>query len=66
MSLSRDALLFSILLMLWAVQTEIGGVDPIAEQQAKLPLLLGGIALLGSVLSSLYSMLEEAEPESSG
>ncbi|WP_275882626.1 hypothetical protein [Halorhabdus sp. BNX81] len=66
MSLSRDALLFSILLMVWVVQIETGGVDPIAEQQAKLPLFIGGIALLGSVLSSLYSMLEEAEPESSG
>jgi len=66
MSLSRDALLFSILLMVGAVQAEIasGGSSTTATDSANIAFFLGLTALFGSALSSLYSPSQDVEPES--
>ena len=55
MSLSRDTLLFSIVLMLWAVQIEASGYgDPGIIIFASLVIGLGG--LIGGFLSSSTSV----------
>jgi len=66
MSLSRDALLFSILLMVGAVQAEIasGGSSTTATDSANIAFFLGLTALFGSAISSLYSPSQDVEPES--
>lgn len=54
MSLTRDALLFSIVMMLWAVQIEASGYGS-SDLMVFASLAIGGIGLAGSFLSSLSS-----------
>lgn len=54
MSLSRDTLLFSIVVMLWAVQIEASGYGS-SDLIVIASLIIGAIGLAGSFLSSLIS-----------
>lgn len=60
MSLPRDTLLFSIVVMLWAVQIEASGYGS-SDTIVLISLLIGGIGLAGSFLSSLTSVSQSPE-----
>lgn len=55
MSLSRDALLFSIVLMLFAVREAVRGYS-MAGGIVLVSLLIGVVALAGSAISSLLAV----------
>ena len=63
MSLPRDVLLFSIVVMLWAVQIEASGYG---SSDRIVVIALGGAAvgLLGSILSALRAADRSAETDS--
>jgi len=65
MSLPRDALLFSIVLMLWAVRIEASGYGS-SGGIVLTSLVVGVIGLVGSVLSSLRSVDRGAGADSEG
>jgi hypothetical protein len=60
MSLSRDTLLFSIVLMLWAVRIETRGYGA-SGTVVLASLAVGVVGLAGSALSSLASATEPPE-----
>ena len=62
MSLTRDLLLFSIVVMLWAVQIEASGYGS-SDSIVLASLVIGGIGLAGSFLSSLSSASKSPEFE---
>ncbi len=64
MSLSRDVLLFSIVLMLWAVQIEASGYGSSGDIVLA-AFGVGVVGLIGSFLSSLYAVSQSPEPDSS-
>ncbi len=64
MSLSRDVLLFSIVLMLWAVQIEASGYGT-SNNIVIASLGVGLIGLIGSFFSSLNALSQAPETDSS-
>ena len=64
MSLSRDVLLFSIVLMLWAVQIEASGYGT-SNNIVLASFGIGLIGLIGSFFSSLNAVSQIPEPDSS-
>ena len=64
MSLPRDTLLFSIVVMLWAVQIEASGYGS-SDTVVLTSLAIGGIGLAGSFLSSLSSINQRPESDPS-
>lgn len=54
MSLSRDVLLFSVVVMVWSVQIEARGYGS-SESIVLAALAIGVIGLVGSIVSSLYA-----------
>ncbi|MFD1686260.1 hypothetical protein [Halobellus litoreus] len=64
MSLSRDVLLFSIVLMLWAVQIEASGYGT-SNSIVLTSLGIGLFGLIGSFVSSLNVADQTTEPDSS-
>lgn len=64
MSLSRDVLLFSIVLMLWAVQIESSGYGT-SNNIVITSLGIGLIGLIGGFFSSLNALSQDPEPDSS-
>lgn len=63
MSLPRDALLFSIVLMLWAVQIETSGYGS-SESMVFASLGLGLIGLAGSFFASMTSVDQSPDADS--
>ncbi len=63
MSLSRDVLLFSIVMMLWAVQIEASGYGS-SDSIVLASLGIGVIGLIGSVFSSLNAVSQSPESDS--
>ncbi len=64
MSLPRDTLLFSIVLMLWAVEIEASGYGP-SGSIVLTALAVGVIGLLGSVVTTLRATGPAAETDGS-
>lgn len=64
MSLSRDVLLFSVVLMLWAVQIEASGYGT-SDNIVLASLGIGLIGLIGGFFSSLNRVSQSPEPDSS-
>ena len=62
MSLPRDTLLFSIVVMLWAVQIEASGYGA-SDKIVLASLAIGVIGLSGSFLSSLHSIRQRPESD---
>ena len=62
MSLTRDILLFSIVVMLWAVHVEASGYGS-SDSMVFSSLVIGGIGLAGRFLSSLSSARKRPEFE---
>jgi|AntRauMinimDraft_3_1070383.scaffolds.fasta_scaffold00991_2 hypothetical protein len=63
MSLPRDILLFSIVVMLWAVQIEASSEYRSSDTIVLASLAIGLIGLTGSFLSSLTSVSQSPEPD---
>ena len=63
MALSRDVLLFSIVLMLWAVQIEASGYGT-SNTIVLISLAVGLFGLIGSFVSSLNAVDQRPEAES--
>jgi hypothetical protein len=63
MSLSRDVLLFSIVLMLWAVRIETAGYEGAAAITGA-ALAVAVVGLLGSAVSSLRSVSQPTGSDS--
>ena len=62
MSLSRDTLLFSIVLMLWAVRIEASGYGR-SQRIVIVALALALLGLVGSALSTLVGSSRDADYE---
>jgi uncharacterized membrane protein YcjF (UPF0283 family) len=62
MSLSRDVLLFSIVVMLWAVQIEASGYGT-SDNIVLAALGIGLIGLVGSFVSSLNAVSQNPESD---
>lgn len=65
MSLPRDTLLFSIVLMLWAVQVEASGYGT-SGLMVLASLVVGLIGLVGSFLSSLITTDRSSASDATG
>ena len=62
MSLPRDTLLFSIVVMLWAVRIEASGFGS-SQSIVVTSLLIGAVGLAGSFLSSVRSLTQDSESD---